>query len=204
MKDIVKIYALIDPITLKVRYIGRTRCDLNKRLREHVCKSNRYYNDTHKANWIRSLLKMNSRPFIRQLTTIEGWKESHKFERALISKYRDRLLNHDDRGEGEIQHIVTEDQKVRISESLKKFFKENHPPNCKTIYVYKRDGSFYKEYNNRKDIVKDIDIGYSTILKRLHNISKKPRKRDWQFSYNKVESMRDWTKQIKINRRLVW
>ena len=35
----VKIYVLIDPVTYKIRYIGRTKCSLNTRLNGHLSKS---------------------------------------------------------------------------------------------------------------------------------------------------------------------
>jgi len=64
------IYVLIDPLTLKVRYIGRTKCSLEKRLGEHISKSKLEYNFTHKCNWIKSLLKQNLKPIIRKLCIV--------------------------------------------------------------------------------------------------------------------------------------
>src|SRR5690242_9617875 len=109
---IVKIYVLIDPITLKVRYIGRTTVSLPMRLSQHIHKSVKKKESTHKAHWIRLFYKNSLKPYIRLLTSVEGWKESYQFERDLIFKYRDRLLNHNDRGIG--------GKNVRVSERRRK------------------------------------------------------------------------------------
>lgn len=74
----VVIYCLVCPITLKVRYIGRTTVSLPMRLSQHVFKAKHNRDNTHKSNWIRSLLKINSRPFIRTLCVVNGWDESYK------------------------------------------------------------------------------------------------------------------------------
>ena len=151
MEKQVKIYALIDPFTLKVRYIGRTIISLSMRLSQHVHhakKSDR--RKTHRDNWILSLLKVNSKPYIRTLTIIEGWEKSHKFEQALICKYKHRLTNHDDRGDGGKNKNTTEEQKTAISNSLKKYFKTHSNPACIVVYAYHRDGSFYKEFPSIK------------------------------------------------------
>ena len=45
----VNIYCLYNPITSKIRYIGRTKSDLNKRLQQHICKAKnneKYYPNT--------------------------------------------------------------------------------------------------------------------------------------------------------------
>ncbi len=88
----VKIYCLYDPLECKIRYIGRTKKKvLEHRLLEHISKSKyfeRYYpgkRKTYKVNWINKLLNEGREPKIKYLTSIEGWSESHKFERNLIN-----------------------------------------------------------------------------------------------------------------------
>ena len=93
----VTIYCLYDPIDCKIRYIGRTRKPLEIRLIEHVSKS-KYYNTyfpnkkpPYKVNWIKSLLNQGREPKIKKLTEIEGWRESHVFEKKLIGKYKNKF-----------------------------------------------------------------------------------------------------------------
>lgn len=202
----VKIYVLVDPITLKVRYIGRTKCDLKKRLREHISKSKKDYSNTHKSNWVKSLLKINSKPYIRLLCVVDGWKESHIIERKLINKYKDRLVNLEDRGEGGLNKNISIDSKNKISNSLKSYYEinRNNLSYCKKIYVYNYNGTFHSEYPSIKEAVRVLGFNYTKIHKFFNTQRKKPNKKGLQFSYEKVESMRNWEQQLKINRRLVW
>lgn len=69
------IYALIDPRTRQIRYIGQTD-DLTKRLQQHIMdKSN-----TPKTEWIKGLLAANMRPDIIQLAQIEDEDNAHMIE----------------------------------------------------------------------------------------------------------------------------
>jgi hypothetical protein len=64
---IIFIYALVDPITKKRRYVGKTN-DIPQRLRAH--ESEAKYTRTRKSNWIRGLQKLGMRPEIECLDTI--------------------------------------------------------------------------------------------------------------------------------------
>lgn len=192
MKKVI-IYVLVDPITLKVRYIGRTRSTLKKRLGEHISKAKHDYNKTHKCNWIKSLLRINSKPYIRKIAEINGWKESHIFERDLINKYKHRLLNHDDRGEGSVNHIVSDEQKLRISNTLKQYFKYNKAKTNTPIHVYNYEGVYIKSYNSIIEASKELKVYHGTISKHLTGVSKIPNRVKLQFSYTKVDKMIDYT-----------
>lgn len=194
MKIKVNIYVLIDPVTNKVRYIGRSRCDLKKRLREHISKSKKNYDNNHKSNWIRSLLKINSKPIIKCLTTVLGWSESYEVEKCLINKYKDKfnLVNSSDKGEGGLNREISLETKEKISNSLKKYYEKNRDnlSFCKKIYVYKRNGSFFNEYPSIKKAGKELGWKSYTIIHKLLKKSRlKPEKYDYQFSYVKVEKM---------------
>jgi hypothetical protein len=76
---VVYIYALTDPRTSKIRYIGKTDVPL-KRLNEHVAeaRSVRHSQDnTYKTNWVRQLLSLGLRPGIETLEEVaeENWVE---------------------------------------------------------------------------------------------------------------------------------
>lgn len=194
MKEIITIYVLVDPLTLKVRYIGRTKCSLQKRLREHYCKSKKNAKNNHKANWINKLRTLEVKPIIRKLTIVEGWAESYIVEKCLINKYKERLLNHDDRGEGGINKIITKEQKVDISNGLKRYFELNRDnlSYCKKIYVYTANGEFYNEYPSIKNAARQIGFPYTAIHKYFRSVYKKPYRKLWQFSYTKVEKMQNF------------
>jgi hypothetical protein len=196
----VKIYCLYDSEECKIRYIGRTTKEkIDHRLIEHITKA-RYFERycpgvkfPHKVNWIRSLLKEGKEPKIKFLTEIEGWKESHIFERILIKKYKDKfdLTNCEDRGEGNKNKVFTQEQKDQISTSLKKYFEKN-PIKGKRIFVYKKNGEFYKEFDETKLAAEELGLDLITVKKKVLRFSHTT-KLEWQFSRIKVEKMPDLT-----------
>jgi hypothetical protein len=190
----VKIYCLIDPLTLKVRYIGRTtKSILKHRLTEHVCKSinkHKYsnYPKTHKENWISFLHDKGLVPIIRQLITVEGWKESYIVESFLINKYQKRLLNHLDRGEGSISP-VSENQRKRISNTLKRRYAtgEIKKQGEKTFYVYDEKGNFLFERTNIKKTSIELNYPENSLSKMLNGKSKMISK--YLFSFIKTDKL---------------
>lgn len=171
--ETIKIYCLYDPNECKIRYIGRTKKEkLEHRLIEHITKAKyfeKYYPNkkySHKVNWIKSLLKEGREPKIKLLTTVKGWEQSHVFERTLINKYKDKyhLTNADDRGEGELNKIITEDVKKSISEKLKKLYKEGYEnPVNKAVDVYDKEGNYINSYKSIEEASKNLNISRSSI-----------------------------------------
>lgn len=181
---IVKIYTLIDPITCKIRYIGRTKNSLNTRLIGHISKSKN--NKTHKDCWINSLLKQGTIPKIKLIKLVEGWRESHKYEQSLINKAvvnGFNLTNADDRGEGSVNKIVTDIQKLKISNTLKYKYNKGIIKPTRTIKVctFNLNGNFIKQYNSGKECCLDIKIPQSSLENIL---SKRVRRwRNYQITY---------------------
>lgn len=206
----VAIYALIDPITCKVRYIGRTSRKLNDRLSSHLNDAKYHKRNTHKEHWINSLLEKGHRPIIKKLTTVIGFKESYSFEIKLIEKYKNRLTNHFDKGPGHMRNL-SEDSKKQIAETLKFKFRNGiiPLPKGKKIYVYLRNGEFYKEFDSLSQCVKELNTFKSTITKHINKSkwtkpdpripTKDGRKRilrtPYQYSDVKVEKMFDYDNQ---------
>ena len=194
-KKKVVIYVLVDPVTLKVRYIGRTSIKyLNSRLCQHINKAKNFKDNTHKSNWIRSLLKINSKPYIRQIAVVEGWAASYEFEKQLIYKYKDRLINHNDRGEGGKNVIITEERKLRIANTLKAYYKVNQIKTMTEVHVYDYDGTYIETYPSIQQAAKKTGIYHGTISKHLCGVSKHPKNIRKQFSYTRVDHMKDYTK----------
>lgn len=166
----VQLYVLIDPFTLKIRYIGRTSNSLQKRLIGHISKSKRKQN--HKDYWIQSLIRQGYKPIIKQHSIIEGWVHSYKCEQLLINKALNhgfKLLNLKDRGEGGVNNIVTDEQKQKISYTLKEGYKSGKikPSRVTKIYTFDLNGLFLKEYNSCSDCISDIGIPRSSLEKVL-------------------------------------
>lgn len=199
------IYALVDPITCKVRYIGRTSVSMNARLSKHIHDAKYNKRKTHKEDWIRSLLKINCKPLIRKLTEIEGWEQSYELEVSLIEKYKDRLTNYYDKGMGYLRQCREEDR-IKISNTLKSKYAQGiiDKPVGKTIYVYNRDGSFYNEYVSVSEACAKLGVGRTTIKRHINGYHpsfnsptadgrKRCLKGNYQFNTVKVDIMHDYT-----------
>lgn len=204
-----QIYCLIDPNTLKVRYIGKTkRENLNIRLSEHIsCSiySHRYhptYKKTHKENWICKLHENKQKPIIRRLTYVEGFENSYILEKSLINKYYTRLLNSNDRGIGGFNKTVTDLQKQQISQTLKKRYADNliKVQGEKTFYVYDKDANFLYERTNITSYAKEIGIPFKRIAKTLH--FRAVYYYDYIFSYQKCEKLIHNFKHISTRRKV--
>lgn len=174
----VKIYCLYDEVDCKIRYIGRTSKQvLNHRLIEHITKSKYYevyYPDSskipHKVRWIKSLLNKGREPKIKLLTEIEGWKESHIFERSLINKYKDKfdLTNADDRGEGNKNRSITKEERLKISSTLKKRYNNNElKKTTKKVFIFNKHGEIIKEKNSVTELAKEIGISPRMLSKKI-------------------------------------
>lgn len=92
------IYALIDPFTFKVRYIGKT-INLKQRFnRQMVERSN-----THRCNWIKSLADKGKKPtqvVLQELNDGEDWQAAEIKWISIAKKYGWDLVNGTDGGDG--------------------------------------------------------------------------------------------------------
>lgn len=85
-----KIYKLIDPITLDVKYIGYTKNPIKKRLKNHI-RDSINNNRSYKQKWIRSLLKEGKLPIIKVVKYIRKDEDWEYYEKYYISKYREKM-----------------------------------------------------------------------------------------------------------------
>lgn len=174
----VKIYLLRDPQTQEIRYIGRTKNDLKIRLRGHISKAKK--KKTYKDCWITNLSNVNLKPSIELLTVVNGWKESYKYEQSLIKEYLAKgykLTNLHDRGEGEKQRNFSNEQREKISNSLKKLYQEGKLY-CGQIplKVFDLNGNFISNFNSYKECAeyigvtrKHLECSMQRKAKRLRN-----------------------------------
>lgn len=93
------IYVLIDPITDKVRYVGKT----NKPPRRYKAHLNRARNhQTHKKNWIDYLRKKNKKPIIKVIdkVPVDEWIFWEKYWISQFRAWGFNLVNHMGGGQG--------------------------------------------------------------------------------------------------------
>jgi hypothetical protein len=116
----IKIYHLLDPLTNKIRYVGKTKDLLDKRLQSHIkdAKSIKNRNNLHKKYWILKLLKTGDCPIIELIDKVPE-KEWVFWEQHYISLYKSwgfDLLNVTIGGEG--QHGIKRFEESRKKQSL--------------------------------------------------------------------------------------
>ncbi len=100
------IYALIDPRSNLVRYIGKADNPKSRFVRGHL-RNVRENNICHRVSWIRGLINEGLRPEVKILFTPkkENWQE---VERQTIAHYRQfcNLVNMTDGGDGQVKGAI--------------------------------------------------------------------------------------------------
>ena len=114
------IYGLQDPISLEIRYIGKSYRGIN-RAYQHACPSSLKEGNTPKNNWIKKLKNNNLKPkviIIEIFNSITN-DELYKKEQDYIKQYPN-LLNLTDGGPGAIGRQSSNETRKKMSESAKK------------------------------------------------------------------------------------
>lgn len=125
MIKITYIYSLVDPISHEIRYIGKT-VDPAKRLARHIRDG--YTKRSHKGCWIYGLLQKGLRPkmVILEECLCDDWIEMEKYYIRILPN----LTNHTEGGDSPGGHRMSEEAKMKMSESKKgsknPFFGKTH------------------------------------------------------------------------------
>jgi len=115
MAMMTKIYAICEPDG-EIRYIGKTKHPLAKRMIQHLSEARRG-RKTHLYNWLRSVLSTGHLPLIQLIGEVAG--NGSNEERAWIAYGRAegwRLVNETDGGEGTIGRIPSKETIRKLSE----------------------------------------------------------------------------------------
>jgi hypothetical protein len=88
------IYALIDPRTQKIRYVGKTTADIHERLKQHCGAWN---GRTKKKAWLRELRSLGLKPKVKLLQKVNrrsfaSWRAEDRWIERLVRRGED-LLN---------------------------------------------------------------------------------------------------------------
>lgn len=162
--NIIYIYALKNPITDEVRYVGKTS-NIRKRYTQHISDKRQ----THKRSWIDSLLKEDLKPIIEILEVCDSitWEEREIY---WMMQY-DNLTNHKPGGNGNSSYIniTKEETRRKLSESRKKViltdeWKDNIGRKLGTGCIV--DGI---EYRSIKQASIDKGINHDTVKRRIEN-----------------------------------
>ena len=140
MRETTFIYALKDPRTNIIRYVGKAN-DPYVRYGHHLIKCRD--KNTHKRNWINNLKNNNLKPILEILeeVPIDKWKE---YEKMYIKKYLDEgcdLMNYTDGGDGAT---------FANSTTFKK------GDGAKKVVMMDKDGKYIKTFDMISDAEKEI------------------------------------------------
>jgi hypothetical protein len=133
------IYALIDPNTNKIRYVGKSN-NPNKRLYDHMHSC--YLTHTHKNIWLRTLHKENKQPIVKilQEVPLEEWEFFEKYWINTLRNKGEKLTNIDEGGNGLSKHSYNTKDKMKLKH--KEFPNYNK---CKDkVHVIDRDELYTK------------------------------------------------------------
>jgi hypothetical protein len=114
MDKLVKIYALIDPTTKEIRYVGKTIQKIEYRLSSHIAEAKRNKSKSYKNSWIISLLNQGLQPEIKLIAeTLDNWVELEQY----WINYYPNLTNHSIGGEagglGVVQSKETVEKRIK-------------------------------------------------------------------------------------------
>ncbi len=148
------IYALVDPITDQVKYIGKSN-NPKKRLEGHVVDKDK----TYKTMWISSLKKQNLRPILEIVDTVSNF-EWEFWEQHYISLYKSwgfRLTNLSTGGFGGVSDKRSDETKLKMR--LAQLGKTHSPETrekLKLISTGKRYSDETKEKNRQSQLGKKM------------------------------------------------
>lgn len=115
------IYALVDPDTDAVRYVGKTERFMVDRHKQHISNA-RKGSRLPVHSWLRGLMEANKPLIIASLELVSPGSDWAERERFWIEFHRARstLFNLTDGGEGLAGHIMTDVHRSRIRDALRR------------------------------------------------------------------------------------
>lgn len=123
------IYALVDPRTNKIRYVGKST-DPKVRRKHHMLQSQSpVFHNKRKGAWVIELYEAHLKPVIQILEecTVENWKHRERFWIRKLRREGADLLNLSEGGNGTGFHIgrkQSEETKEKLREANRKQFSD--------------------------------------------------------------------------------
>lgn len=174
------IYALADPRTNTIRYIGVTKLPLSYRLSGHI-RASRWGEKTYKAAWIRELLALNLKPIIKLVEETEDRDR----ECYWIAKFRAdgcKLVNTTDGGEGGNGLSLEARQRISLKltgrkrpDEVKRRISEAHKG--KQIPESAREKSRQAQLGKKRGPLSEETKAKMSLSKKGHGVSEETRKK---------------------------
>ncbi len=149
------VYALCDPRTLELRYIGKSMSGvLRPRRHTSPCELKA---GTHKNNWVKQLRSIGMRPLVVILDLCQTPDELIRREIERIKQFRAEgapLTNLTDGGEGTAGHKRSPETRMRMSIGIKRAFSIKpppgyHPTSAQRVAVSKRQQARFQSIEHR-------------------------------------------------------
>jgi hypothetical protein len=171
MTGTVTIYGLYDPRDGQLRYVGKTRYALSKRLREH-CGGRELSRRSHKVNWLRCLLAAGLRPEIRAIeeTTEKDWQER---ESHWVRHYRETgaaLTNATEDGSAKTPEKYRPSPRQLATLELLAFKRGHTPHNKVTFDDAALIESYVQQGKSAQAIADALGLGEKAVLRRLSEL----------------------------------
>jgi group I intron endonuclease len=184
------IYKLIDPITNEIRYVGKTKNSITKRLYEHLTVRNLKSNN-HKNNWIKQLLKSNNKPKIEVLEVVneDNWIPKEIYWIKFLKENGCNLTNTSDGGEGSFGYKMT---KESIEKSLNT----------------RKANNTLKRSDECKNLISKSKLGKKLSKEHIESVASKLRKKILQYDLNgslikEWEGIRVCARELGLNHRSI-
>jgi hypothetical protein len=180
----VKIYMLQDPRNLAVRYIGATTQSLSRRLTGHIYDGKKR-TSSHKAKWIKSLLKQGLSPVIQLIEECVNWQERERF---WCEHYRliTPLVNSTKGGEGIVKKS---DDSIRRTGEAK----------FKPIVQYDLQGRFIKDWVCIRDATAFYKLSRNSIKGCLAGRSASSGGFKWKYRDKETVTLRTPRPKIPVS-----
>lgn len=185
-KDEIYIYTISDPITLLVRYVGKTK-NTKERFRKHLTENN----NTYKSKWIKGLRIRGLIPLfeIIDVCNKDNWEDAEKRYIKLYKSIGANLLNQMPGGEGGATMLgrsLTLEQCKKISDS--KLGKRNPQTSitnvafkgCKVV-KYDKDWNFIGIYDSINQAAKSISRCSRRVQMMVNNDPSVPHVGGYKF-----------------------
>lgn len=174
MTEQVVIYALVDPRTGLVRYVGKTRGTLPKRLCAHLRDKQR----SHKTSWLSQLKAIGLVPdiFELELVPITQWQEAERFWISNLRALGCPLTNLKFGGDGASGATATSFVKGQVAWNRGKCWGEQTRAKISTAQKGKPKGPQSKDHRaNHKAAMRDKNKGVPWSLARRNALKNENR-----------------------------
>ncbi len=191
MKDEIKIYTINCPITNTVKYIGKTKQKIEKRLQQHINNIKR--SNTKLSTWIKSLKKQNLLPIIEEIDITYDNNHANILEIMYIGLFRSwniDLKNHTDGGDGmcnmskEIREKISKTRTGKYTGENNGFYGKSHTK--ETLEILRKPKSQESKIKNSNTIKKLHKTGVLNSKGKNNAMSKKIAKYDLENNLIKI------------------